>query len=127
MTERVDSGLILDYVLFPIPAVAAVLELEAQAYCELLRLFLAWARPLSTEPSPLEPRRSTDWSARRNTRRTYQAACRVPLDVSERELSRRMRAFGNHFDMAPTITLHGVEFRATALPSSVGQSRHTKS
>jgi methionyl-tRNA formyltransferase len=128
MTERVDSGLILDYVLFPIPAVAAVLELEAQAYCELLRLFLAWAGLLSTEPSPLEPRRATDWSARRNTRRTYQAACCVPLDVSERDLSRRMRAFGgNHFGMAPTITLHGVEFRATALPSSVGPCRHTKS
>jgi methionyl-tRNA formyltransferase len=79
MTERVDSGPILDYLRFPIPAVAAVLELEERAYCELLRLFLAWAGPISTEPSLLESRRATDWSARRNTHRTYQAARSVSL------------------------------------------------
>lgn len=119
MTERVDSGPILDYVLFPILADTAVLELEAQAYSELLKLCWAWGGPLSNQPSLLGPRRAIDWSTRKNTRRTYQAACNVPLDVSRKELSRRMRAFGgNHFGMAPTITLHGIEFRAAGLPAS---------
>jgi methionyl-tRNA formyltransferase len=112
MTERVDSGSILDYVLFPMLADAGVLELKAQAYSELLKLFWAWAGPLSNQPSSLGPHRATGWSTRKNTRRAYQA--RV-----QRSLGRDMRAFGgNHFGMAPTITLHGVEFRAAGLPSS---------
>jgi hypothetical protein len=82
MTERVDSGSILDYVLFPMLADAGVLELKAQAYSELLKLFWAWAGPLSNQPSSLGPHRATGWSTRKNTRRAYQAACNVPLDVT---------------------------------------------
>jgi hypothetical protein len=53
------------------------------------------------------------WGIKKNSRRAYQAICNIPLDITQEELARRMRVFGgNHYGIAPTIKLHGVEFRA---------------
>jgi hypothetical protein len=39
--------------------------------------------------------------------------CEIPLDIQKSELDRRIKIFGgNHFGISPTISLHGVEFRA---------------
>jgi hypothetical protein len=53
------------------------------------------------------------WNGKKNSRRSYQALCRIPLDITKDDLDRRMSVFGgNHFGMSPSINLHGVEFRA---------------
>src|ERR1700758_1769322 len=112
MAERVDSGPIVEAVLFPIAPDIGVLGLEGLAYAHLARLFWGLAGTLATDPRPL-PERPLQWGAKKNSRRAYQAICNIPLDISKEELDRRMRVFGgNHFGMAPTINLHGVKFRA---------------
>ena len=53
------------------------------------------------------------WGAKKNSQRAYRAICDIPLDISREELERRLKIFGgNYFGVAPTIRLHGVEFRA---------------
>jgi len=114
MAERVDSGPIVDVALFAVPADIGVLGLEGLAYAHLARLFWQLARRLATDAAPL-PVRALQWGDKRNSRRAYQAICDIPLDISKDELERRMRIFGgNHFGLAPTIRLHGVEFRAVS-------------
>lgn len=113
MTERVDTGAILDVVSFPIPAGCTLMRLGELAYAHLLQLFEVWAEPLAYEPS-LTPRCAFSWSGPTNTRRGYRQACDIPLDISRDELWRRMRAFGgNHYGIAPAINLHGVTFTAS--------------
>ena len=65
----------------------------------------------------LLPQIPVRWGERRSSRRSYREICDIPLDIASEELDRRVRAFGhNHFGLVPTITLHGVEFRAMAPP-----------
>ena len=112
MSERVDSGPIVEAALFPIPADINVLGLEGLAYAHLAQLFWRHSKALATESGPL-PQRPLQWGPKKNSRRAYQAICQIPLDITKEELDRRLRAFGgNHFGVAPTIHLHGVEFRA---------------
>jgi methionyl-tRNA formyltransferase len=112
MAERVDSGPIVDVARFAIPAGISVLGLEGLAYAHLARMYWGLAKELATEATPL-PQHPLGWGPKKNSRRAYQAICDIPLDISRDELERRMRVFGgNHFGMAPTIRLHGVEFRA---------------
>ena len=112
MSERVDSGPIVEAALFPIPADINVLGLEGLAYAHLAQLFWRLSKTLATESEPL-PEQPLKWGPKKNSRRAYQAICQIPLDITKEELDRRLRAFGgNHFGVAPTIHLHGVEFRA---------------
>ena len=112
MVERVDSGPIVEAALFPIPSDISVLALEGLAYAHLAQLFWRHSKALATESGPL-PQRPLQWGPKKNSRRAYQAICQIPLDITKEELERRLRVFGgNHFGMAPTIQLHGVEFRA---------------
>ena len=67
---------------------------------------------MATETDPL-PRSDLQWGNRTYSRRAYRAICDIPFDIARDELERRMQVFGgNHFGIAPTINLHGVEFRA---------------
>jgi methionyl-tRNA formyltransferase len=112
MADRVDSGPIIDVLSFAIPAGVSVLALEGLAYAHLARLFWALAKELATSEQPL-PAKPVQWSGRKNSRRAYAAICDIPLDITRDELELRMRVFGgSHFGVAPTIRLHGVEFRA---------------
>jgi methionyl-tRNA formyltransferase len=112
MTERVDSGPIVEAALFPIPADINVLGLEGLAYAHLAQLFWRLAKALATESEPL-PEQPLRWGPKKNSRRAYRAICQIPLDITKEELERRLSVFGgNHFGVAPTIQLHGVEFRA---------------
>lgn len=113
MTERVDSGPIIDVLLFPVPDDSTVPSLGELTYAHLLKLFVSWAAPLSSQCLPLTPQRTMAWGGRTTSRRTYRSFCNIPLDISREELGRRMRAFGgNHYGMSPTIDLHGVIFTA---------------
>jgi methionyl-tRNA formyltransferase len=112
MSARVDSGPIVEAALFPIPADINVLGLEGLAYAHLAQLFWRLSKTLATESEPL-PEQPLKWGPKKNSRRAYQAICQIPLDITKEELDRRLRVFGgNHFGVAPTIHLHGVEFRA---------------
>jgi methionyl-tRNA formyltransferase len=112
MTERVDSGPIVEAALFPIPADINVLGLEGLAYAHLARLFWRFSKALATESEPLLEQ-PLQWGPKKNSRRAYQAICQIPLDITKEDLDRRLRVFGgNHFGVSPTIHLHGVEFRA---------------
>ena len=112
MAERVDCGPIIDSVLFEVPAEITVQGLEGLAYAHLAKLFWRLSKALATQPQPL-PVQDLQWGTKKNSRRAYQAICNIPLDITQEELDRRMRVFGgNHHGIAPTIMLHGVEFRA---------------
>jgi methionyl-tRNA formyltransferase len=116
MVEKVDAGPIVDVALFPIPAGISVLALEGLAYAHLSHLFWRMSKSLVTDPEP-PPTRPIEWGATKYSRRAYRAICDIPLDISKHELDRRIRVFGgNHFGMAPTINLHGFEFRAVPPP-----------
>jgi methionyl-tRNA formyltransferase len=112
MIEAVDAGPIVDVALFPIPANISVLALEGLAYAHLAQLLWRMARALATDPVP-PPALPIRWGSRKYSRRAYRAICDIPLDIAKDELDRRLQVFGgHHFGMAPTIHLHGIEFRA---------------
>ena len=114
MVEKVDAGPIIDVALFPIPAGISVLGLEGLAYAHLAQLFWRMAQSLATDAGAL-PTTSLQWGPKKYSRRAYRAICDIPLDIPKDELEHRIKVFGgNHFGMAPTIHLHGVEFRAVA-------------
>jgi methionyl-tRNA formyltransferase len=114
MVDKVDAGPIVAVELFPIPADISVLGLEGLAYAHLASLFWHMARQLATDheaPAALPVK----WGDRRFYRSTYRAMCQIPPDITKSELDRRIKVFGaNHFGMSPTISLHGVEFRAVS-------------
>ena len=112
MVEKVDAGPILDLALFPILPDTSVCSLEGIAYGHLAFLFWRMARALACNPG-LPEALSIEWGNRKYSRRNYVSMCEIPLDISKSELDRRLRVFGgNGFGVAPTIKLHGIEFRA---------------
>jgi methionyl-tRNA formyltransferase len=112
MVEQVDAGPIIDAWLFPIPEDISVLGLEGLAYAHLAHLFWRMAELLATDASPPSTR-PTEWGPRKYSRRGYRDMCNIPLDIEQEEFERRIKIFGgNYFGVMPTITLHGVEFRA---------------
>ncbi|HEY3790378.1 MAG TPA: formyltransferase family protein [Bradyrhizobium sp.] len=114
MVERVDAGPIVGVARFPIPPGVSVLSLEGLAYAHLAQLFWSMAERLAADPAP-PPALPVQWGSKKYSRRAYRAICDIPLDIPKDELDRRLKVFGgNHFGVAPTIHLHGVEFRAVA-------------
>jgi methionyl-tRNA formyltransferase len=114
MVEKVDAGPIVGVNLFSIPPNTGTLGLEALAFSHLARLFWGLARTLANQCEPL-PELPIRWGARRTTRRMYAAMCEIPLDISKDELDRRVQAFGaGHFEIFPTLTLHGRQFSYTS-------------
>ena len=112
MVEKVDAGPIIDLALFPLPPDVSVFDLEGMAYARLAFLFWRMAKELACARS-LPPALPVAWSNRKHSRVNYRSMCEIPLTISKNEFDRRMRVFGgNHFGVAPTIKLHGVEFRA---------------
>jgi len=112
MVARVDEGPIVAVEMFSIPPSASVASLEGMAYERLAYLFWTLAIQLATRSEPLAqlPLR---WSGTKNTRRGYAAICDIPPDITRDELNLRINVFGeHHFGIAPTIHLHGIQFRA---------------
>jgi methionyl-tRNA formyltransferase len=112
MVEQVDAGPIIDLTLFPIPADISVLGLEGLAYAHLSHLFWRMAGSLATDAS-LPSARPIEWGSRKYSRRDHRDICDIPLEIGREEFDRRIKIFGgNHFGVMPTVTLHGIEFRA---------------
>jgi len=117
MVEEVDAGPIIDVTRFAIPAHTSVLGLEGLAYAHLAHLFWRLAGSLAANAEP-PPALALKWSGKKYSRRAYRAMCDIPLDIPKDEFQRRIEVFGaNHFGMSPTISLHGVEFRAVMPPA----------
>ncbi|WP_024516193.1 formyltransferase family protein [Bradyrhizobium sp. Tv2a-2] len=116
MVDKVDAGPIVSVVRFAIPSQIDAAGLEGLAYAHLARLFWNLAEPLACASTPL-PVSDVPWNSRKYSRRAYRAICEIPLDIDKEDLQLRLRVFGaNHFGVAPTIRLHGVEFKATLTP-----------
>jgi methionyl-tRNA formyltransferase len=116
MVEQVDAGPIIDVAFFPVPADISVFGLEGLAYAHLAQLFWRRAKSLATDAAPPSAL-PIKWGSRKYSRRTYRAICDIALDIPKEEVDRRIKVFGgNHFGIAPTIHLHGIEFRAVAPP-----------
>jgi len=123
MVEQVDAGPIVDVALFPIPVDISVVGLEGLAYAHLAQLFWRLSKSLATD-TEVTSRLPIKWGSKKYSRRAYRAICEIPLDIPKDELDLRMKVFGgNHFGMAPTINLHGVEFRAILPPAKQVASR----
>jgi methionyl-tRNA formyltransferase len=121
MIEQVDAGPIIDTTLFPIPADISVLGLEGLAYAHLAHLFWRMMGSLATEPSP-PPTRPVEWGPKKYSRRNFWDICDIPFDIGREEFEHRIKIFGgNHFGVAPTIRLHGIEFRAVIPTENQGQ------
>jgi methionyl-tRNA formyltransferase len=82
MTERVDSGPIVGAKLFPVPAGAGVVDLEALAYAHLAQLFRRLAKFLATQ-AELLPVLPISWSGRKRSRRLLAALDETSADFSE--------------------------------------------
>jgi methionyl-tRNA formyltransferase len=121
MVEQVDAGPIIEFASFPIPPHTTVLGLEGLAYAHLALLFWRMAKWLATDCDP-PPTLPVAWSNRKYSRQNYRAMCEIPLNISKGELERRLKVFGdNYFGVAPSIRLHGVEFRAVIQPQAVSE------
>jgi len=119
MVEQVDAGPIVGVERFPIPPDTSVLALEGLAYAHLARLFWSMAQQLATDPAPLQAL-AIPWGAKKYSRRAYRELCDIPPDIQKDDLDRRLQIFGGgHFGVAPTILLHGVEFRAVVPPDEI--------
>jgi methionyl-tRNA formyltransferase len=112
MIERVDAGPIVDTEMFIVPHGISIRALEQMAYVRMAYLFWRLARKLATQSTPLETV-PIKWGDRMSTKAMYRSMCDIAADISDEELTRRMAAFYDDFrGMWPTLTLHGVQFRA---------------
>jgi methionyl-tRNA formyltransferase len=121
MVEQVDAGPIIEFASFPIPPHTTVPGLEGLAYAHLALLFWRMAKWLASDSVP-PPALPVEWAERKYSRQNYRAMCEIPLDISKSELDRRLKVFGgNYFGVAPSIRLHGVEFRAVVQSQAVAE------
>ncbi len=111
MVEKVDSGPIVGVEFCLIADGATVFDIEMQSFALLAKIFQRLASHIATNPQPL-PVLPVRWSTQKSSRRALRAICDIPPDIAADELERRIRAFANnHFQVQPTITLHGHKFR----------------
>ncbi len=111
MAERVDAGPIIDVEMFVIPPGTSVTRLQEMAFTQLARLFWRLAPVLAIQSEPL-PQLPLKWTGMKSTSRMHKAMCDLPLDISQKELERRIEAFGaGDFGVDLTVTLHGHKFR----------------
>ena len=125
MTERVDAGSIIGTETFVIPQGTSVRQLEQIAYVRLAYLFWRLSKQLATQTEPFETV-PVQWCKTKSTRKKYESMCEIPLDISRRELERRIQAFDDDFrGIHPTITIHGVRFRAAgcSMPQTEPQNQ----
>lgn len=63
-----------------------------------------------------------EWGKRRSAKRTYADMCNLWPDMSQDEMYKRIAEFHDDFrGMAPSITINGITFRATAPNDSSNQ------
>jgi len=113
LTEELDAGPIVATDYADIPKEADRLGLETLARNLLTRLLNRMAGPLVLNDGPLPPNGET-WSGPAWTRRDFDALCHLPVDVTEAEFRRRLRAVGEGPDHALHFQRFGRRFSLDA-------------
>ncbi len=91
MTEKVDDGKIIDVELFEVADQLDALELLVQAdKCAwvLIERLLGWI--ISGTSFPVS---DYEWSPIKRKRKDFEHLCRIPYDIQEEELQKRIKAF----------------------------------
>jgi methionyl-tRNA formyltransferase len=110
MVAEVDAGPIIATTSFDVTPGTSLHDLEATAYRALARLFWELSPRLAQDAEIAEL--PLQWGQRRNTRRSTEAMCEIPVDIPKPELDRRVAAFASSpFGIGPTVTLHGYRFK----------------
>jgi methionyl-tRNA formyltransferase len=110
MTSQIDSGFIVAVKRFPIGPNASYTDFQAEMVKVLLELFRELARELATSNAGL---RTLDiaWANRRYARKDALDLCDITPLIEERELNRRIRAFGSgEYPLRPTFRVHNIPF-----------------
>lgn len=110
MEERVDSGAIVDVEYFDVPEKITpdiLLQMADNAAITLIKRFLPRA---ICQSFPL-PSKDIVWGTKKTTRKDFQALCEIPLNISEAELKRRIKALTTEQHSNLKITLHGCVFK----------------
>lgn len=92
MIAHVDAGTIFDCQRFDTAGVETARDLAIKAYLKLAGLFINNVVALALLKRPLEANGET-WSGRKTTLADFNEMRRVPADLDEDEIERRIRAF----------------------------------
>ncbi len=110
MTSQIDSGAIVAVKRFSIGPDASYTDFQAGMVKVLLELFRELAHDLATANDGL---RTVDiaWATKRYTRKDALDLCKITPLIEERELNRRIRAFGSgEYPLRPTFRVHNIPF-----------------
>ena len=113
MIPRVDSGLIVGCLQFPVPPGSNYQWLAAKAHQAALHLFLETVDALACSLAPLPPL-SLSWGARQCSLKALEQACCLPNDISAEELERRCGSFGQVLGAKLYVMLSGRRFELAA-------------
>ena len=91
MTASVDAGPIIDVELFHVPNDARPIDLWDQANEAAYRL-LGKYLPSLLAGNILSPNPNLEWAGKKRSRKDFLDLCRIDLDISEEEFTRRHRA-----------------------------------
>ncbi len=109
MTPRVDSGPIVGHLQFSVPPGSSYQWLAAKTHQATLHLFLEVVEGLALSPTPFH-HLGIPWGQRRCSQKALDAACRLPLDVSDHEIERRRRSFAQVPGTGLHVMLQGRRF-----------------
>ncbi|MBO6518531.1 MAG: hypothetical protein JJ900_16725 [Rhodospirillales bacterium] len=93
MAVEVDTGPIVEVRRFPVEPGWKFQDLEAEAFRQVLQLFVDYSKHLATDDTPL-PSGVEPWTGRPRTKAQAARLKGIEADMTEEEIVRRYRAFG---------------------------------
>lgn len=106
MTEEIDAGPIVGLTRFPISRDCERAQLDALTYRHLLQLVEKLA-PQLIQNNQIIPRSNEVWSGPLRRKADFEALCRLPANIDQKEFARRYRAIGEGPHHALSLELHG--------------------
>lgn len=111
VTERAETGPIVEVDVFAVPSGASVGQLEEMTYAALVQMFWRLARPLASNPAPLIER-AVRWNDVRGSRSENREVRRSAPVMSRGSAVRRIdRPLTDHFGIVPSMVPHGRQLR----------------
>ncbi len=111
LTERAETGPIVEVDVFAIPSDASVGKLEEMTYTALVQMFWRMARPLATRHTPLIER-AVRWSEVRRSGSDNQHARRKSPLISRGQAVRRIDwPLADHLGIVPSMVPQGRQLR----------------
>ena len=107
MEEKVDTGKIIALHNYSVRHVRSEQEMAKLTINMALNFLYSWSSQFFS-PAPLEPL-DIQWSAHKTTKSTYRQKCAITTDITNEELTKIVRAFGNGDGLTkPNITMDGI-------------------